>query len=160
MPADLIDWPSIRANAVAIGVREAARQAAADLPPIEQNRFVERVMKRSTREGWIVRKTEVQAAVRLTPTLAIAKPLSAPVRTAADSMANHLADLGKQTKLGLATATKKAADTFAKRSGSDVIESAQALRHVTAAAATLHGWNEDKAGGLTLNLGIMLGNMQ
>lgn len=57
-----IDWPGIRAAAVTIGVREAARRAATNLPPVEANRFVERVLKRSTREGWIKEK---QAATAL-----------------------------------------------------------------------------------------------
>jgi len=31
-----VDWPGLRAAAVAIGIRKAARQAARDLPPDEQ----------------------------------------------------------------------------------------------------------------------------
>ena len=45
-----IDWAGLTAPAVAIGTRKAARQAARDLPPDEQERFVQRVMKRCSRE--------------------------------------------------------------------------------------------------------------
>jgi hypothetical protein len=41
-----IDWPGLRAAAVAIGIRKAARHAARDLPPNEQARFIQRAMKR------------------------------------------------------------------------------------------------------------------
>jgi len=38
-----VDWPGLRAAAVAIGIRKAARQAARDLPPDERERFVQLV---------------------------------------------------------------------------------------------------------------------
>ena len=40
MNRDEIDWAGLRAAAVAIGIRKAARQAARDLPPDEQERFL------------------------------------------------------------------------------------------------------------------------
>jgi len=45
-----IDWAGLRAAAVAIGIRQAARQAVRDLPSDEQERFVQRAMKRCSRE--------------------------------------------------------------------------------------------------------------
>jgi hypothetical protein len=155
---DEIDWPGIRANAVHVGVREAARQAGADLSPIEQNRFVERVMKRSGREGWIQHLAEAKAAAAISPASSL--PLSASVRTGADSASIALAEASKETKANLVKAAGNAAKVFASRTGSKVIESAQALRHITAAASTLHGWEEKKDAGLTLQLGISVGGMQ
>jgi len=35
-----VDWAGLRAAAVAVGIRKAARQAARDLPPDEQERFI------------------------------------------------------------------------------------------------------------------------
>jgi len=54
MSASAIDWPGIRATAVDVGVREAARQTAAHLPDDGRERFVFRVLKRPQREGWVV----------------------------------------------------------------------------------------------------------
>ena len=48
-----IDWPGIRAAALALGVREAARQAALAMPLAEKQRFVERVKRRATRQHWL-----------------------------------------------------------------------------------------------------------
>ena len=59
-----IDWPGIRAAAVAIGVREAARQAGSNLPPDELVRFTERVMKRSSREGWLTAQAQLTIVPR------------------------------------------------------------------------------------------------
>ena len=53
-----IDWAGLRAAAVAIGIRKAARQAARDLPPDEQERFVQRAMKRCSREKWLVKSQQ------------------------------------------------------------------------------------------------------
>lgn len=89
-----IDWPGIRAAAVIVGVREAARQAGADLPSLERNRFVERVLKRSAREGWIVQKAEIMSATRTNDE----KAMSANVLTGAESMQNML-DAEKNPKL-------------------------------------------------------------
>lgn len=158
-----IDWPGIRANAVLIGVREAARQAAVNLPPDEQNRFVKRVLKRSERQGWITSKTALQASIPSpnasghppTP----AKPMSSNVVMSSDAGANYLVDLGKRTKLGLMTAAGKAADAFADRTGENVIKGSKALRDITAAASQLHGWEDKRNAGLALNVAVMIGSV-
>lgn len=155
-----IDWPGIRANAMAVGIREAARQAARDLPQDEQNRFVERVLKRSTREGWIARKVEVQAAARVSGTGAPPKPLSALVHTSADGMANHLAEAGKQTRLHLVKAASSAARAFSERTGEAVINSAKALREITSTAATLHGWEQAGSTNVQINLAVGIGGVE
>ena len=41
MNSEQIDWAGLRAAAIAIGIRKAARQAARDLPPDEQERFIQ-----------------------------------------------------------------------------------------------------------------------
>lgn len=107
-----IDWSGIRAAAVAVGVREAARQAARDLPDHEQVRFVERVMKRCQREGWMSAASSARsiAGPRETRTAgADALPLSATVRNGADSMQNVLNDRHIKTRLGLSKWARGAA---------------------------------------------------
>jgi hypothetical protein len=75
-----IGWPGLRAAAVAVGIRKAARQAARDLPPDEQERFVQRAMKRCSREKWLVKSEQVRADAIVTSPGA----LSANVRNGAD----------------------------------------------------------------------------
>src|SRR5258708_40366630 len=88
-----IDWPGIRAAAVALGVREALRQAAKDLSPYEQNRFVERGLKRCSREKWLVREE------RMTP--AREKGEGRNVPNGAYCLANYLAERKNHTKIHL-----------------------------------------------------------
>ncbi len=57
-----IDWPGIRANAVTLGIRGSARAAAANLPDNERDRFIERVMKRASREGWEVSRQKAMVS--------------------------------------------------------------------------------------------------
>src|SRR5215470_63472 len=83
-----IDWAGLRAAAVAIGIRKAARQAARDLPPDEQERFVQRAMKRCSRQKWLVKVQQDKADAVATST----RTLSANVRTGADALTQTLAE--------------------------------------------------------------------
>lgn len=76
-----IDWPGLRAAAAVVGIRAAARQASENLQPDEQNRFVERVMKRASREGW---ETAKKAAIASAD--ANVRKMSAPVRTGVETL--------------------------------------------------------------------------
>jgi hypothetical protein len=138
-----IDWPGLRAAAVAIGIRPAARHAARDLPPHEQERFIQRAMKRCSREKWLVQSEQVKTdAVATSPTA-----LSANVRKGADVLSEILAEDSRETRIGLSSAARNAAETFAKMPGSKVIKHAQAHRHITASSSQLHGWDEAEARG-------------
>ena len=134
-----IDWAGLRAAAVAIGIRRAARQAAQDLPPDEQERFVQRAMKRCSRQKWLVKSQQDKAeAIAMSPTA-----LSANVRDGADVLSQTLAEDSRETRIGLSAAARKAAETFAKMPGSKVIKHAQAHRHMTASASVVHGWDDE-----------------
>ncbi len=120
------DWAGIRAASVVVGVREAARQAAKHLPTEEITRFVERVMKRCSREGWISQAKEYREA---------AKPrgaLSANVRTGAEIVQDTLLENSKETKLGL---TAYAARMAKQASETGTIEEAPLYK----AVADIHG---------------------
>jgi hypothetical protein len=145
-----IDWPGLRAAAVAIGIRKAARQAARDLPPDEQERFVQRAMKRCSREKWLVKSQQDKAdAIATSPTA-----LSANVRKGADVLSEALAEDSRETRIGLSAAARKAAETFAKMPGSKVIKHAQAHLHVTRSASVLHGW-DDKGNPVPFSLNVL-----
>jgi hypothetical protein len=145
-----IDWPGLRAAAVAIGIRPAARQAARDLPPDEQERFIQRAMKRCSREKWLVKSQKDKADAVVTSPSA----LSANVRKGADVLSEILAADSRETRIGLSAAARKAAETFAKMPGSKVIKHAQAHRHMTASSSGLHGWQADQAG-VSFNLNVL-----
>jgi len=69
-----IDWPGIRAAAIALNsVRLAAIKASQNLPPDEQRRFVERVNKRAYRERWLD-KAKVLSKPRDNGSLPLSKP--------------------------------------------------------------------------------------
>jgi hypothetical protein len=144
------------AAAVAIGIRKAARQAARDLPPDERERFVERAMKRCSREKWLIKSEQDKAdAVATSPTA-----LSANVRTGSDVLSELLAEDSRETRIGLSAAARKAAETFAKMPGSKVIKHAQAHRHMTASSSELHSW-DDKGKPIPFTLNVLnMGNLE
>ncbi len=150
MKREEIDWAGLRAAAVAIGIRQAARQAARSLPPDEQERFVQRAMKRCSREKWLAKAQQEKAdAVVTSPTA-----LSANVRKGSDVLSDVLAEDSRETRIGLSAAARKAAETFAKMPGSKVIKHAQAHRHVTASSSVLHGW-DDKGNPIPFTLNVL-----
>lgn len=148
-----IDWPGIRAAAVTIGVREAARQAGQHLPPGELKRFTDRVMQRCHREGWIREKKRI---IQEPPPITTSKPLSAKVSNGADSLVNHLAQKKEKSRLNLAKFVVNASSVAAKSRKPLAI--AQDVRHVSAVMQAL--WPEEGSKGLTLNLGVAIGGMQ
>ena len=156
MRGEEIDWAGLRAAAVAIGIRRAARQAAQDLPPDEQERFVQRAMKRCSRQRWLVKAQQDKAdAVAMSPTA-----LSANVRKGSDVLSEVLAEDSRETRIGLSAAARKAAETFAKMPGTKVIKHAQAHRHMTASSSVLHSW-DDKGNPIPFSLNVLnLGEIQ
>jgi hypothetical protein len=151
-----IDWAGLRAAAVAIGIRPAARQAARDLPPDEQERFIQRAMKRCSREKWLVKSQQDKAdAVFTSP-----NALSANVRRGSDVLSEVLAEDSRETRIDLSAAARKAAKTLAEMPGSSVIKHAQAHRHMTASASQLHSW-DDKGNSIPFSLNVLnLGNLE
>jgi hypothetical protein len=145
-----IDWPGLRAAAVAIGIRPAARQAALDLPPDEQERFIQRAMKRCSRQKWLVKSQQDKAdAIATSP-----NTLSANVRKGADVLSETLAEDSRETRIGLSAAARKAAETFAKMPGSKAIKHARAHGNVTRSASVLHGW-DDKGNRIPFSLNVL-----
>src|SRR5262245_25999796 len=105
-----IDWAGLRAAAVAVGIRKAARQAARDLLPAEQERFVQRPMKRCSREKWLIKAQQDKAdAIATNP-----RTLSANVRTGADAVAQTLAERRHNSALHLAKFAEQAGKNLAK----------------------------------------------
>src|SRR5262245_36934760 len=150
MSHEEIDWAGLRATAVAVGIRKAARQAARDLSPNEQERFIQRAMKRCSRQKWLVKSQQDKADAVATSATA----LSANVRKGADVLSEVLAEDNRETRIGLSAAARKAAATFAKMPGSKVIKHAQAHRHMTASSSVLHSW-DDKSNSIPFTLNVL-----
>ena len=150
MSSEEIDWAGLRAAAVVIGIRPAARQAARDLSPDEQERFIQRAMKRCSRQKWLVKSQQDKADAVVTSPSA----LSANVRNGADVLSEILAEDSRETRIGLSAAARKAAETFAKMPGSKVVKQAQAHRHMTASASQLHSW-DDKGNPVPFTLNVL-----
>ena len=147
-----IDWAGLRAAAVAVGIRKAARQAARDLPLEEQQRFVQRAMKRCSREKWLVKARQGKADALATSATA----LSANVRKGSDVLNEILEEDSRETRMGLSAAARKGADTLAKMPGSEVIKHAQAHRHLTASASRLYRWDgKDNPIPFSLNVNVL-----
>lgn len=156
MPHDhnsAIDWPGIRAAALVLGVREAARQAAANLPDIEKERFVFRVLKRSKREGWI--REKLMSSLSSKP-YNPGKKLSSNVVTGAGALANGLAEMSSDTRIGLAMLAKRSVDR-ANRSNVELkVSSTKELRELTAAASEIGAWRQAEGQHQTLvNVNIL-----
>jgi hypothetical protein len=100
-------------------------------------------MKRCSREKWLAKSRQDKAdAVATSPTA-----LSANVRKGADVLSEILAEDSRETRIGLSSAARNAAETFAKMPGSKVIKHAQAHRHITASSSQLHDWDEEEVRG-------------
>jgi hypothetical protein len=144
-----IDWAGLRAAAVAIGIRPAARQAARDLPD-EQERFVQRAMKRCSRQKWLVKSQQDKADAVVTSPSA----LSANVRKGADVLSEILAEDSRETRIGLSAAARKAAEHLAASKPGKIVREHRALRNITGSAAQLHSW-DDKGNPIPFTLNVL-----
>jgi hypothetical protein len=156
MPAAVaIDWAGIRANAVSMGIRAAARAAAADLSPNEQERFVFRVLKRAQREKWEESKAKAVSAV----VVRNEKPLSSKVLNGSEAAAVAIANEGERTRTGLAISARKAAESAALKNGEELLnrDTSQAVRNWAGVASTVYGWEakKDEGAKVMINIGIL-----
>src|SRR5262249_11044867 len=126
-----VDWSGLRAAAVAIGIRPAARQAARDLPPHEQERFVQRAMKRCSREKWLVKAQQDKADAAATST----RTLSANVRSGADAVAHTLNERKDKSALHLSKYAVDAGKQLADSKGN--LKYAGAFQKIAAGRANL-----------------------
>src|SRR5215469_13280657 len=105
MPKPLnVDWPAVRVLAVAVGVREAARQMGISQDAVRQ---------RSKREGWMISaKSAEQRALAKAVT-----SVSPNVLSPADALANVLSECKHRSRLGLSVYTASAAQQAADSGG-------------------------------------------
>jgi hypothetical protein len=143
MPKPLnVDWPAVRVLAVAVGVREAARQMGISEDAVRQ---------RSKREGWM-------ASAKAVAQRALAKPVTSVSPNAlspADALANVFGERKRRTKLGLSKYAAEAAERAADSDGDLALS--RNVRDVVVIGSTL--WPEDQYERRILNLNVLAGNI-
>jgi len=82
----------------------------------------------------------------------IAKDCIFGVVTPAESLQERLKHDAEATRVGLATATRKASVSLAECDGDDVVNASARLKDVVSSAAQLHGWNVQPA----VNVGVQV----
>ena len=141
MPKPLnVDWPAVRVLAVAVGVREAARQMGISQDAVRQ---------RSKREGWM-------ASPKAVAQRALAKPVtsvSPNVLSPAHALANVLSERKHRTKLALTKYVVEASERAGESDGD--LRLSRNVRDVTAVHSTL--WPEDHNERGILNIAIVTG---
>ena len=142
MPKPLnVDWTAVRVLAVAVGVREAARQMGISQDAVRQ---------RSKREGWMASpKTVAQRA--------LAKHVTSVSPTAlspAHALANVLHEHERETKLSLARSARR----MAKDAEQATLREAPYVHKAAQVASITHGWGEkEKNPNAILNVAILTG---
>lgn len=131
---------SVKTLAIAVGVREAARQLGLS---------EERVMKWSQREKWLKNELKPQPpTVTRNEVRAVRKP------------SEVLAEYGKTTRFHLAKATDKASEHISEQSPDFILAKSEDLRRVVSSAAQIHGWDEKKdSAGINLSILSIGGDM-
>jgi hypothetical protein len=118
----------VRMLGIALGNwREAARQCG-----LSEGRVLNWVV----RYGWKLPKRIEAPHPRemLSPVVGVVTP--------AESLEERLKHDAEATRVGLATATRKASVSLAERDGDEVVYVSARLKDVVSSAAQLHGWNQ------------------
>src|SRR5215472_9873827 len=143
MPKPLnVDWSAVRVLAVAVGVREAARQMQISEDAVRQ---------RSKREGWM---TSAKAATQRV----LSKPVTTVTRVSpdavspADALASGLNERKERSKLGLSKYAAEAAERAGESDGD--LRLSRKVRDVAAVHSTL--WPGQPTPGI-LNLDVLCG---
>jgi hypothetical protein len=135
-----VDHEQVRTIALAVGVREAARQFG-----IQEDT----VKKWSSREGWFAEKAEKEQLVqRAIEMKRISQGLSPIVPTAAEILKRT----GPNTRAKLSIAVEKQAEHLAVMDPEELVVAAQTVTTVINGAAKLHSWAITVGGSVRLDV--------
>ena len=135
-----VDWPAVPVLAVAVAVREAARQMGISQDAVRQ---------RSKREGWMASPKTVAQRTLAKPVTSVSPTALSP----ADALANVFSERKHRTKLGLSQYVSQAAERAAESDGD--LSLSRNVRDVAAVGSSL--WPEEKSGNTILQLGVLIG---
>lgn len=142
MPAALeIDREQVRIVAVAVGVREAARQY--ELPEAT-------VQAWSARYGWFKQEEEVATVQELALDRKRERQGLQPGAT--KPAVKVLADYNGETRFDLAKGIAAGAKTVAEMDGQEVLMASQQVSHLVKSAALVHGWAQNVQTSLRLDV--------
>lgn len=147
MPAPLaVDWNEVRTLAMAVGIREAARQL-----DVSENA----ALQRAHREQWMNKAQEERERQReAIAVLREKQGLSAHVITAAEA----LSITGRNTRAKLAVAVDKQANQLAETDAQELLMLAPTVKAVVDSAAKLHGWTTGEAVTVRLDMVAQMPN--
>jgi hypothetical protein len=142
MPKPLnVDWPAVRVLAVAVGVREAARQMGISQDAVRQ---------RSKRERWMASPKTVAQRALAKPVTSVSPNAVSP----AHALTNVLQEHERETKLSLARSARR----MAKDAEQATLRESPYVHKAAQVASITHGWgNQDKNPNTILNLGVLIG---
>jgi hypothetical protein len=125
MPVALdVNWEAVRVLAIAVGVREAARQMGLQEDAVRQ---------RSSREKWLQR-TEQQLPPTVTPRAVTG------VTKAGDAAISALESLGSRSRLLVAKGLLRGSKTIAKLPGEDILNRANEIKSHVGSLKEVHSW--------------------
>jgi hypothetical protein len=142
MPKPLnVDWPAVRVLAVAVGVREAARQMGISQDAVRQ---------RSKREGWMASPKAVAQRALAKPVTSVSPNALSP----AHALANVFRERKHRSKLGLSRYAAEAAEEAAEHQ--DKLGIAGKVKDVAGVHKTL--WPVKENDSTILQIGFLIGN--
>lgn len=128
-----VDWEAVKAHAILVGVRQAAR----DFGITESS-----VKSRCGREGWLAPvETGIPGVGAIAPIPASMKPIASNAAKPSKAARNSLSAIGDKSKLYLAKGVKNTAKALSQKKGDAAIECAGALKATVDAGSKLHGWD-------------------
>jgi len=131
-----ISWEAVKALAMVVGVREAARRMELS---------EEQVKKRCTREGWL---SDPRARLAATNAVALRSGISAPVPTSPMSpaalIAQEMAELNSSTRLGHARAAKAVASHVQTLNGQELLADMSNVKAAAQHASTTFAWADQQ----------------
>jgi hypothetical protein len=139
-----VDRDAVRTLAVAIGVRQAARQLGIPEPTVQ---------------AWSARGKWFQDPPK-PPTITNPRGATIATTTPAAALAEHLTEHSNRSRLGLSKAITKASERFAELPSTVLVQhsTSKAVKDYAGAGAIIHSWNQENRPGSPLNLQVLSQN--
>lgn len=127
-----VNWEAVRALAMVVGVREAARRMGLKECTVQQ---------RSARESWLA-TAEAKQVNRLAVAQRSGLTVACNQLSPAALIQSELASLGSKTRLSLARGIAKAGEHVETMDGQEILIDAQNIKSIAQTADLVHGWKD------------------
>lgn len=142
-----VSWDAVRALAMVVGVREAARRMGLSEDQVRQ---------RSSREKWLA-TDEARAVNKLA--VAQRSGITCHHTSPAALIQAELASLGQKSRLSLARGIAKAGEHVETLSGDDILNRSGDVKAIAQTADLVHGW-KDAAPQVKIRLDVLNGSAE